>query len=80
MGVLHIVLVSFDNLTGTELVLLGKRKAQLSNCYSQIAFRVNLCWDGRAFSWLITDVEGPPTVGDTTSVQVELGALRCKLS
>lgn len=42
MGVLHIVLISFDNLTGTEVVLLGKREAQLSSCYSQIALRVNL--------------------------------------
>lgn len=80
MGVLHIVLISFDNLTGTEVVLLGKREAQLSSCYSQIALRVNLWWVGRIFSWLIPDVEGPPTVGGTTSVQVDLGAVRSKLS
>lgn len=64
---------------GTELELLGKREAQLSNCYSQIALKVNLSWGGRIF--LINYLcAGPSLLGGTTPLQVDMGAMKSKLS
>lgn len=72
------MLVSFFNLIGTELELLGKRKAQLSNCYSQNALKVNLCRGvgrGHFLNYLLM-WRAKPIVGGTTFVQMGLGAAR----